>query len=103
VSHLLKEAQGMTGEDHVEQVLKGPLLNLYKTLGKEWSLDVLLIEDGAGLHWRKSTQAARKALGIHSLPHPHYSSDLNPIEPLWLLPKNSTTDIPGSGNSLDKL
>jgi hypothetical protein len=93
----------MTGEDYIEQVLKGPLLDFYRTLEAERGLEMLLVEDGSGPHRRKSTQAARDALGIRSLPHPPYSPDLNPIEPLWLLLKNRIADIPGSGSSLDKL
>jgi hypothetical protein len=96
-------AGGMTGEDYVEQVLKGPMLEFYRSLGKERGLVMLLVEDGSGPHRRKSTQAAREELGIHTLPHPPYSPDLNPIEPLWQLLKNRIADIPGSGNSLDNL
>jgi transposase len=96
-------AGGMTGEDYVEQVLKGPLIDFYRSLEAERGRKMYLVEDGSGPHRRKLTQAAREELGIKSLPHPPSSPDLNPIEPLWLLLKNRVADIPGSGNSLDNL
>jgi transposase len=96
-------AGGMTGEDYVEQVLKGPMLGFYRSLESERGQKIYLVEDGSGPHRRKSTQAAREELGIRSLPHPPSSPDLNPIEPLWLLLKNRVADIPGSRNSLDNL
>ncbi|QRV92271.1 Transposable element Tc1 transposase [Ceratobasidium sp. AG-Ba] len=98
-----KGAGGMTGEDYVEQVLKGLLLGFYRSLEKERGVEMLLVEDGASTHRRKSTQLTREELGIKSLPHPPSSPDLNSIEPLWLELKKGIAKIPGSRNSLESL
>ncbi|QRV95040.1 Transposable element Tc1 transposase [Ceratobasidium sp. AG-Ba] len=56
-------AGGMTGEDYVNQVLKGPLLGFYRSMKKERGHEMYLVEDGSGPHRRKSTRAARESLG----------------------------------------
>ncbi|QRV85612.1 Transposable element Tc1 transposase [Ceratobasidium sp. AG-Ba] len=98
-----KGAGGMNGEDYVEQVLKGPLLDFYRSLEEERGIEMYLVEDGASTHRRKLTQVARDELGIRSLPHPPSSPDLNPIEPLWQDLKKGIAKIPRSRNSLESL
>lgn len=44
---------------------------------------LVVIWDGASHHRSKVVKAAAEALGIHLLPLPGYSPDLNPIEGLW--------------------
>jgi len=72
-------------------------------LEKEKGYQFLGIEDGAPLHTSCIAKAKWQALGICNLIHPPSSSDLNPIELLWLIIKNCVADIPGSSNSLNAI
>jgi transposase len=98
-----RRGRGLNGSKYVSQVLQGPLRDFIKELEEERGHAMLVVEDGAPGHTSKLASAARAELGITKLTHPPKSPDLNPIEPLWYLLKTRIADIPGSGNSLDKL
>jgi transposase len=72
-------------------------------LSEERGCEMLVVEDGAGPHKGKVVQAVRDQLGMHRLPHPPNSPNLNPIEPLWFLLKKRVARIPGHRRSLDDL
>lgn len=98
-----KRKSGLNGPKYVDQVLNGPLRDFVREMEIERVCEMLLVEDGAPGHRSKVASQARSEVGIKRHTHPAKSPDLNPIEPLWNLIKNHVADIPGSGNTLDKL
>ncbi|KAF8593763.1 hypothetical protein BDV93DRAFT_460393 [Ceratobasidium sp. AG-I] len=93
----------MSSQGYADQVLSGPLKNFLAYLEKEKGRKVLLVEDGSGPHRGKAAKAAREKYGIQQYPHPPYSPDLNPIEPVWKILKDRVAAIPDSANSLENL
>lgn len=100
-----KKGGGINGERYVEQVLEGPMKDWIASMEKERGRTMYMVEDGAPAHTSVVAKRARARLGIKNIiiTHSPNSPDLSPIEPLWLVVKNRVADIPGSGNTLDKL
>jgi hypothetical protein len=98
-----KKGGGLSSQSYASQVLEGPLKDFISCMEKEKGLEMLVVEDGAPPHRGQAAKLARKRLGIHSLPHPPNSPDLNPIEPIWRMLKNRVYNTPGSRQSLEHL
>jgi transposase len=94
---------GLTSQDYAEQVLSGPMKDSILHLEKQKGQEILVVEDGAPPHRGKAAREAREKYGIHQLPHPPNSPDLNPIEPIWRLLKKRIDNIPGSRANLETL
>ncbi|GIV79014.1 MAG: hypothetical protein KatS3mg050_3408 [Litorilinea sp.] len=69
---------GQCNSEHTVRFLE----QLAQWLG-ETKHPVVLIWDGASYHRSQQVRAAAQRLGIHILPVPAYSPDLNPVERLW--------------------
>lgn len=77
----------LNGQRYLDEILRPHLSKHLNYLQRYGQRHARVVEDGAPVHWRKSTQAARTALKIINFPHPAYSPDLNPIENMWAMVK----------------
>ena len=97
------ETKGLGSKGYVKQILEGHMQPLLDDMRREERGKVLVLEDGAPAHTAKSTQATRSRLGIHPLPHPPNSPDLNPIENVWLMLKQHVQEIRPRATNPDML
>jgi hypothetical protein len=102
-SEVADKGKGMSGKRYVDMVLKGPLKRAARSMHVQTWGEVLVVEDGAPCHTCKLAKDARIKLGIKSLVHPPYSSDLNPIENVWGMLKTKVSLLPTWASSLDML
>ena len=79
---------GKCNSEHTVQFLEQLVQWLSET-----KRQVMLIWDGASYHRSKQVQAAAQRLGIHILPLPAYSPDLNPVERLWQWLRDEVTRL----------
>lgn len=98
-----KKGGGLGTQTYAEQVIAGPIRDCLAYLEKERGHPMLVAEDGAPAHRGKAARVAQETYGIHQLPHPPNSPDLNPIEPIWRLLKKRIANIPDSRRSLEHL
>jgi hypothetical protein len=79
------EGKGFTQQKYAEQILNGPLKELFSQPG-----DFFCVEDNSRVHGKSNTRknkglcnAVRVECHIHSINWPPSSPDLNPIENIW--------------------
>ena len=77
----------LTGDRYRDEILRPHLAKHVAGLRRYGQRHVKVVEDGASVHWRKSTLTARRELRVNNLDHPPYSPDLNPIENMWAVLK----------------
>jgi len=82
-----KDRLGLNSKQYCEEVLEPYLLPLLRQISSPESLEV--IEDGAPSHTSKFSRSYRLQHGIRRLSWPASSPDLNLIENIWALLKNS--------------
>lgn len=87
---------GLTSEGYANQILSRPLFEFWKGLMEERGQEILIVGDGAPCHRGAATRRVWQSLGLHQLPHPPSSPDLNPIEPIWRLLTSSIFKISGA-------
>jgi hypothetical protein len=81
--------QTITVEVYAEQNLRGPVLNYCNQLRRA-GIDILVVEDGAPVHFGGAAGSIRAILPLHNQLYPSSSPDLNPIEECWRMMKESS-------------
>ena len=93
---------GMTAQRYVNQVLDGPLSSFYDSLVSAGRVPWFQ-QDNARAHTAKTTTQWLESAGIKLFPHPPSSPDLNPIESVWFLLKNSIQQRSHTPTSITEL
>ena len=93
---------GMTAQRYVNQVLDGPLSSFYDSLVSAGRVPWFQ-QDNACAHTAKMTTQWLESAGIKLFPHPPSSPDLNPIESVWFLLKNSIQQHSHTPTSITEL
>ncbi|EIW69743.1 hypothetical protein TREMEDRAFT_61506 [Tremella mesenterica DSM 1558] len=76
-------AETITSKVYARQILWGPLQDYVNQARARGIEDVLVVEDGASVHFKGPAAAIRSLVNIPNLSHPPSSPDLNPIEGCW--------------------
>ena len=81
-------AEKIDSKVYAEQILWGPLQD-YVNGARARDVDVLVVEDGAPVHFKGAARTIRDLVDIPGLSHPPSSPDLNPIEGCWRIVKQA--------------
>lgn len=92
----------ITGCIYTEEVLAGPLWDLYMKLSEEQG-EVRVMEDGAPVHNSAVAKHFQRQHNMLKIPHPSQSPDLNPIEHVWMHIKCKINKRPVQPKSTEEL
>ena len=96
------KAETINAAVYAGQIMWGPLMR-YVNQAKEEGVGLLVVEDGATVHWNGAAGHLRTLLPINTHLHPPLSPDLNPIERCWQLLKVKLTAEERHATRVDEL
>ncbi|KAK4689827.1 hypothetical protein P7C73_g290, partial [Tremellales sp. Uapishka_1] len=95
-------AETINSQVYSDQILWG-ILQDYVVGERARGVDVLVVEDGAPVHFGGASKAIRPMLDIPHQSHPPSSPDLNPIEGCWRIVKQRLRGMDKRPTSVDEL